>query len=96
LLSLLLAHRFKIIFAGLRPDKIENELHFGHPLFVGDRMRGVLFQDVFVGSGKRFRPGKTRPPVSEYIEKRPQLSQSRGRQNNFRGLWGLNPEEKTD
>jgi hypothetical protein len=29
--GLLPAYRFKIIFAGLHPDKIENELHFGHP-----------------------------------------------------------------
>ena len=32
-------------------------MHFDHPLFVGDMMPVVLFQqDVFVGSGKRFRP----------------------------------------
>jgi hypothetical protein len=71
LLSFLLAHRVKIIFAGLHPDKIENELHFGHPLFVGERMRGVLFQDVFVGSGKRFRPGKIRRRYRNTLSRRP-------------------------
>jgi hypothetical protein len=70
LLSFLLAHRFKIIFAGLHPDKIKNELHFGHPLFIGDRMLGVLFQDVFVGSGKRFRPEKTRRRYRNTLSRR--------------------------
>jgi len=44
----------------LAPDQIEKELHVGHPPFVAGRIRGRLFQDGFVASGKRFRPARIR------------------------------------
>ena len=38
------------------PNQIEDELHVDGPRFVDNEDGGFLFQDVFVGSGKRFRP----------------------------------------
>jgi hypothetical protein len=61
--------RFRLAYFGgaiaarLHPDQIEDELHFGHPtsaVLVTTGISGRLFQDVFVNSGKRFCPKKTR------------------------------------
>jgi len=62
-LRCLLAYFGEIVAARLHPDQIEEELHFGHPtsaVLVTTGIPGGLFQDVFVNSGKRFCPGKTR------------------------------------
>jgi hypothetical protein len=60
-LRFLLAYFGEVFAARLHPNQIEDELHFGHPtsaVLVTTRIPGGLFQDVFVDSGKRFRPGK--------------------------------------
>jgi hypothetical protein len=36
------------------PDQIEKELHFRHPLFVGQRMPTPLFRDDFVNQENGF------------------------------------------
>jgi len=42
--------------ARLIPNEIEEKLHAGRPCFLNNQIRSRLFQDVFVGSGKWFRP----------------------------------------
>jgi hypothetical protein len=42
--------------ARLVPNEIENELHVSRPCFVDNQVGSHLFQDVFVGPGKWFRP----------------------------------------
>jgi len=62
-LRFLLACFGEKIAARLHPNQIEDELHFDHPtsaVLVTTGIPGRLFQDVFVSSGKRFCPGKTR------------------------------------
>jgi hypothetical protein len=53
----------EVIAARLHPDQIKDELHLGHPasaVLATTGMPGRSFQDVFVSSGKRFCPEKTR------------------------------------
>ena len=60
----------------LFPDQVQNELHGRRPLLLCKRIGSALFQDVFVGPGKRFRYGLLRqsrigtPPGSKCVARR--------------------------
>ena len=64
----------EIAASRLFPDQIQNELHCRRPLLLSTRIVSALFQDVFVGPGKRFRAlrqsRKGTPPESKYVVRR--------------------------